>query len=115
MFKIKQKLNKDKTKIMVAGNPFQIRNIDLPSSLKLYQPDINLSTKLRNIWAVLNENLTLKYQSGAVEKKAIGGLSVDKWVVAAEDSASGLDELYCLTSRERLMEGFCLHTFLLLR
>ena len=67
-------LNKDKTNIMVVGNPLQKRNIDLPSSLKLDQTDINLSTKLRNLGVVLDENLTLKYQVVPVKNKAIGGL-----------------------------------------
>ena len=34
MLKIKLKLNKDKTNIMVVGNLLQVRNIDLPSNLK---------------------------------------------------------------------------------
>ena len=63
----------NKTNIMVVGNPLQMRNIDLPSSLKLYQTDINLSTKLRDLGGVFDENLTLKYQVAAV-KKVSGGL-----------------------------------------
>ena len=59
MFKRKLKLNKDKTNIMVVGNPLQLRNIDLPSNLKLDQTDINLSTKLKNLGVVLDENLNL--------------------------------------------------------
>ena len=55
-------MNKDKTYIMVVGYPLQMRNIDLPSNLKLDQTDINLSTKLRNLGAGFEENLTLKYQ-----------------------------------------------------
>ena len=41
MNKRQLKLNKDKNKIMVVGNPLQIRKIDLPSNLKMDQPDIN--------------------------------------------------------------------------
>ena len=74
MFKRKLKLNKDKTNIMVIGNPLQLRNIDFPSILKLDQTDINLSSKLKNLGVVFDENLTLKYQVAAVKKKAIGGL-----------------------------------------
>ena len=47
---------------MVVGDPLQMRNIDLPSNLKLDQTDINLSTKLKNRYVVFYENLTLKYQ-----------------------------------------------------
>ena len=61
MFKIKLNLNKDKTNLMVVGNPLQLWNIDLPSNLKLDQTDINLSTKLKNLGVVFDENLTLKY------------------------------------------------------
>ena len=74
MFKRKLKLNKDKTNIMVVGNPLQLRNIDFPSILKLDQTDINLSKKLKNLGVIFDENLTLKYQVAAVKKKAIGGL-----------------------------------------
>ena len=71
MIKRKQKLNKKKTNIMVVGNPFHLRNIDLPSNLKMDQTDNNLSTKLKNLGAVLDENLTLKYQVAAVKKKLL--------------------------------------------
>ena len=74
MFKIKLKLNKDETNIMVVSYPLQTRNIDLPSNLKLDQTDINLSTKRRNPGVVLMINLTLMYQVAAVKKKAIEGL-----------------------------------------
>ena len=74
MFKRKLKLNKDKTSILIVSNPLKMRNIDLPSNLKLDQTDINLLTKLRNLGVVLDENLTLKYQVAAPKKKAIGGL-----------------------------------------
>ena len=73
MFTRKLKLNKDKAKIMVVGNPIQLRNIDLPSNLKLGQTDVTLSTKLKNLGVIFEENWTLKYQAAAV-KKAIGGL-----------------------------------------
>ena len=59
---------------MVVGNPFQIRNFDFPSNSKLDRTEINLSTKLRNLCVVFDENLTLKYQVSTVKKKAIGGL-----------------------------------------
>ena len=66
--------NKDKTNIMVVGNPLKLKNIDLPSSLKLDQIDINLSTKLKSLGVVFDGNLPLRYQIAAVKKKAIGGL-----------------------------------------
>ena len=44
MFKRKLKLIKDRTNLTVVGNYLQLTNIDLPSSLKLDQIDINLST-----------------------------------------------------------------------
>ena len=59
---------------MIVGNPLQIRNIDLPSSSKLDQPDISFSTKLINLGVVSEEFLTFKYQVTAVKKKAIAGL-----------------------------------------
>ena len=61
---------------MVVGNPLQLRNIDLPSNLKLDQTYINLRTKLRNLGVVFDENSTLKYQVAAVKKKPIGGLII---------------------------------------
>ena len=73
MFKIKLKLNKDQTKIIVVGNPLKMRNIDVPSNLKLYQTDINLSTNLKNLGVRFDESLTLKYQVAATKKKAIAG------------------------------------------
>ena len=39
------------------------------SILKLHQTDINLSTKLRDLGAVFDEILTLKYQVSAVKKE----------------------------------------------
>ena len=57
---------------MVVGNPLQLRNINLPQNLKPYQTDINLSTKLKSLGVVFDENLTLKHQVTAVNKKAIG-------------------------------------------
>ena len=51
-----------------------MRNTDLPSNLKLNQTDKNMSTKLENVGAVFDENLTVKYHVAAVKKKAIGGL-----------------------------------------
>ena len=71
MFERKLKLNKDKTNIIVFGNLLQMRNIDLPSNLKPDQTDINLSTKLRNLGAVFDENLTLKYELAAVKKRSL--------------------------------------------
>ena len=58
---------------MLVGNPIQLKNSDLPSNLKLDQTDINLSTKLKNLGVVFDENLILKHQVAAVKKKAIGG------------------------------------------
>ena len=75
MFKRKLKLNKDKTNMMIDGNPLQIGNIDLPLNLKLEQTDTNLSKKLRNLCVVFDENLILKYQVAAVKKRAIRGLT----------------------------------------
>ena len=49
MFERKLKLNKVKTNIIVVVYPLQMRNINLPSNLKLDQSDINMSTKLRNL------------------------------------------------------------------
>ena len=74
MFKRELKLNKDTTNIILYGNPLQIRNINLHSNLKLGQLDINLSTKLRNLGAVLDQILTLYYQISTVKNKAIRGL-----------------------------------------
>ena len=54
MFKINLKFNKDNTSILVVGNPYKMRNIDLPSISKLDQTDINLSTKLRNLGVVFD-------------------------------------------------------------
>ena len=71
MFKIKLKLNKDKNNIMVVDNPLQLRNIDLPSNLKMDQTDINLSTKLKNLGAVFDENLPVKYKVDAVKKRLL--------------------------------------------
>ena len=62
IFNRELKLNKDKTNKNAVGNPLQLRNIDLPSNLKLDQTDINLSTKPRNLG------------DAAVKKKVIGGL-----------------------------------------
>ena len=59
---------------MIVGNPLQMKNLDLLLDLKLDPTDINLSTKLRNIGVVFDENLTLKCQIAAVKKKGIGGL-----------------------------------------
>ena len=72
--KIKLELNKDKTNIMVVCKPLQMRNIGLPSNLKLDQSDIKLSTKLRNLYVVFDENLILRYQVAVVKKKTIGDL-----------------------------------------
>ena len=60
---------------MVVGYPLQIRNIDLPSNLKLDQTHINFSTKLKNLGVVYEETLTIEYQITAVKKKAFGGLT----------------------------------------
>ena len=76
MFKIKLKLNKDKTNLMVVCNPLQKRNIDIPLNLKLNETDINLSTKLRNPGVVFYENVTLKYQVAVVKNKAIGAFKI---------------------------------------
>ena len=46
----KPKLNKDKPNILVVGNPLQMRNINLPSNLKLDQTDkksVNKTEKSR--------------------------------------------------------------------
>ena len=59
MFERKLKLHKDKANIKVVGNPLHLRNIDFPSSLKLDQSDINLSTNLKNQGVVFDEILTL--------------------------------------------------------
>ena len=59
---------------MVSGNPLQIRNFNLPSSLIPDQYDAKFSMKLRFLLVVLDEILTLKYQTAAVIKKAIGGV-----------------------------------------
>ena len=58
---------------MAVDNPLQMRNIDLPSNLKLDKTDMNRSTKLRNLGVAPDKKLTLKYQVAAVKKKAIGG------------------------------------------
>ena len=75
MFKRKLNFKKEKTNTMVVGNLLQMRNIDLPSNLKLVQTNTNLSKKLRNLGVVFYEILTLKYQVAAVKKKAIGSLT----------------------------------------
>ena len=68
MFKRKQNLNKDKTYIMEVGYPLQMRTIDLHSNLKLDQTGINLSTRLRNLFVLFDENFSLKHQIAAVKK-----------------------------------------------
>ena len=74
---------------MVVGYPLKLRNIDLPSNLKLDQTDINLSTKLRNLGAVFDESLTLKYQVDAVKKKATGGhINIAKYQSSSIESLS---------------------------
>ena len=73
MFKRKLNLNKNKTNIMVVGNPLQTRNIDLLSNSKLDHTDIILSTKLRNLYVVVDDILTLKYQVDVLKKKDTGG------------------------------------------
>ena len=76
MLKRKLMLNNNKTNIIILSNPLKLRNIDFPSILKLNQSDFNLSTKLRNLGVVFDENLTLKHQVAPVETKAIGGLII---------------------------------------
>ena len=45
------KLNKDKTNLMVVGNPLKSAKLDLPSKLKLNQSVIKLSTELETwVW-----------------------------------------------------------------
>ena len=95
-FKRKLKLNKDKTNIMVVGNPLQLRNINFPSILKLDKTDINLSKKLKNLGVIFDENLTLKYQVAAVKKKAIGGLINIEKISKFLDKESKLKLLQCL-------------------
>ena len=51
-----------------------LKNINLPSNLKLDQTDINLSKKLRNLGVAFDENLNLKHQIAGVKMKAIVGL-----------------------------------------
>ena len=68
MFKRMLKLNKDKTNIILVVNPFQLRNIDLPSKFKLDQSDFNFSTKLRTLGNIINEYLTFKYQVAEIKK-----------------------------------------------
>ena len=53
-----------------------MRKIDLPSNLKLDQTDINLSTKLKNLGVVFDENLTVKYQVVAVKKRLLEVLQI---------------------------------------
>ena len=96
MFKRKLELNKDKTNIMGVGNRLQMRNIDLPSNLKLHQTDINLLTKLRNLGVVFDENLTLKHQVGAVKKKAIAGFINIAKISKIIDRESKLKLVLCL-------------------
>ena len=48
-----------------------MRNIDLPSNLKLEQADINLSMKLRNLGAVFDEYLTLNYEVAALKRRLL--------------------------------------------
>ena len=50
MFRRELKLNKDKTNIMVVGNPFQMRNIDLPSNLRLDQTDKKSVNETKKSW-----------------------------------------------------------------
>ena len=74
MHKRKLKLNTDKTNVMVVGNTQKLRNLDLPGTLLLDQTDVNLSSKLKNLGVILDQNLTLNYQITAIKKKTIGGL-----------------------------------------
>ena len=71
-------------------------NIKLPSNLKLDQTDLNLSTKLRNLGAVSDENLTLKYQVAAVRKKAIADLINTEKISKFIDRESKLKLVHCL-------------------
>ena len=42
------------------------------------QTDINLSTKLRSLGVVIDDNLTLKYQFAAIKKSIRGPINVAK-------------------------------------
>ena len=59
MFKRKLKFNKDETNIMVVCNPLHMTNIDFHTNLKLDETDISLSTQLRNLCVVFDENLII--------------------------------------------------------
>ena len=67
------KLSRDKTNIKVVHNPLQIRNIDVPSNLKLEDSDTDLASKIRNVAVILDESLTLKHQIAAVRKESYWG------------------------------------------
>ena len=55
------KLRNYKTSIMEVGNPLQIRNFDLPSSLTFDQSKNKFPAKLRSLGVAFDENSTLKY------------------------------------------------------
>ena len=67
----KWKLSKDKTNIMVVGNPLQIENLYFPFKSRLDQTHIKLSIPFRNQGIVLNEKFNLDYQVAAVSRKLL--------------------------------------------
>ena len=96
MNKRKLKLNKDKTNIMLVGNVQKLRNLDFPSVLLLDRTDITLSSKLKNLGVIFDENLTLKHQIAATKKKAIGGLINIAKISSFIDDKSKFKLVHCL-------------------
>ena len=96
MHRRKLKLNTEKTNIMIVGNIQKLKDLDFPTTLLLDQTDINLSTKLKNLGVVLDENLTLKYQITAIKKKSVGGLINIAKISSFIDKDSKFKLVHCL-------------------
>ena len=96
MHKRKLKLNTEKTNIMIVGNTQKLNNLDFPTTLLLNQTDVNLSSKLKNLGVILDENLTLKGQVAAIKKKSIGGLINIAKISSFIDNESKFKLVHCL-------------------
>ena len=86
----------NKTSIMIVGNPLHLKNLVVPSSLKLDESYDKLSTKITNLTIALDESLTPRHQIVAVKKEAPGSDKTIAKIYKFLDRESKLKLTHCL-------------------
>ena len=68
------KLNMDKTEIIIIGSKMKLKDFEGISSLKLFDTDIEVSKRIKNLGVFIDSSLTLDDQIKSIKKKSIGNL-----------------------------------------